>query len=148
MARASKDCIFCGRSPTTSEHIWAKWLRKHIAMPLLSHSAAASILNPDRTVTIDRRRWGGDPRQRGLQVVCKRCNETWMSSLQEAAKPVLVPLIEGRRCVLAEDRQRAVAAWAAMAITCAEYFQPQRTAVSVVARRFSLGSSLTSHLRT
>jgi hypothetical protein len=83
MARASIECIFCGHRPTTSEHIWAKWLRRYIAMPLVNHHAAAAMLNADRTVTITRKRWGGDPRQRGLEVVCKRCNETWMGGLQE-----------------------------------------------------------------
>src|SRR5262249_16575740 len=121
--------------PTTREHIWAKWSRKYIEMPLKKHSSGTAIINADRSVTRTNKVWGGDPRQRGLQIVCKRCNEGWMSDLQKASKPVLIPLIAGKKCILDQKRQTLASAWAAMTIICAEYFQPKNAAISVVARR-------------
>jgi hypothetical protein len=139
MARASKYCIFCGGAPTTREHIWADWLAKYIPKTMPKHSSATSILNRDRSVSKTAKVWGGDPRSRRLQIVCGSCNHRWMSDLQKATKPILLPLITGnsqKPVILDLDRQRTLAAWAAMSVICAEYFYPNRATVSVTDRRW------------
>jgi hypothetical protein len=135
MARASRYCIFCGGSPTTREHIWADWIAKYIPKLMLKHSSASSIINEDRSVQKISKIWGGDPRSRQLQIVCGPCNHRWMSSLQKAAKPILIPLITGKPIFLNPARQELLAAWAAMSVICAEYFYPDRAAISVTDRR-------------
>jgi hypothetical protein len=135
MARASKYCIFCGDHPTTREHIWAKWLGQFIPKTMRNYSSGSSILNAD-SVEHTSKIWGGDPCGRQLQIVCKRCNERWMSDLQKTAKPILIPLLRGTDISLNGQRQRTLAAWAAMSVICAEYFYPHRTAVSVTDRRW------------
>jgi hypothetical protein len=128
MARASKYCIFCGGSPTTREHIWADWLAKYIPKTMQKHSSTSSILNPDRSVERTLKVWGGDPRSRRLQIVCRHCNNHWMSELQAVAKPILIRLVSGnlknRPFMLDLNRQRILAAWSAMSVICAEYFHP------------------------
>jgi hypothetical protein len=139
MARASKDCIFCGEKPTTREHIWADWLTKYIPKTMPKHSSATSIVNPDRSVNRTSKVWGGDPRSRRLQIVCGPCNHHWMSDLQKVTKPILIPLITGKSkkpIVLNLERQKTLATWAAMSVICAEYFYPNRAAVSVTDRRW------------
>jgi hypothetical protein len=139
MARASKYCIFCGSHPTTREHIWADWLSRYIPKTMSKHSSAASIINQNRGVNKVSRIWGGDPRSRRLQIVCKGCNNHWMSDLQKAAKPVLIPLITGKSnkpITLNLDRQKLLASWATMTVICAEYFYPSRAAISVTDRRW------------
>jgi hypothetical protein len=96
MARTSKDCIFCGQSPTTREHIWADWLVQYIPKTMPKHNSTTTMLNADRTVDKISKVWGGDPRSRLLQIVCGPCNNGWMSDLQTAAKPTLIPLITGK----------------------------------------------------
>jgi hypothetical protein len=59
-----------------------------------------------------------------------------MSDLQNAAKPTLVPLVTGQPIALDLDRQKILAAWAAMSVICAEYFNPNRAAISVTDRRW------------
>jgi len=136
MARASKHCIFCGNAPTTREHIWADWLAKYIPKTLPNYTAAQSFLNPDRTVEKVEKLWGGDPRSRQLQIVCRPCNNHWMSGLQTAAKPILIPLIAGKSISLTSSRQEILAAWCAMTTICAEYFFPKTAASSVTQRRW------------
>lgn len=136
MARASRYCIFCGNSPTTKEHIWADWLGDYIPKTILNYSATQTRLNADRTIVTTKRRWAGDPRGRRLQIVCGPCNNRWMSRLQEAAKPILVPLLSGKAVHLSQSHQATLAAWCAMATICAEYFYPETAAVSVTQRRW------------
>jgi hypothetical protein len=136
MSRASKDCIFCGARPTTREHVWAVWLRPYFPRDKLNHTSGSAILDANGSVTNKVKRWGGDTHNRQLRVVCKRCNETWMSGLQVAAKPSVIPLVRGEQFLLTEERQHALAAWIAMSVICAEYFVPRGVAVSVIDRRF------------
>jgi hypothetical protein len=56
----------------------------------------------------------GDHRGRGLRVVCKSCNNGWMSDLQTKAKPILIQFLEGQTPALTVVDQTAIAAWATM----------------------------------
>jgi hypothetical protein len=47
-----------------------------------------------------------------VRHVCTGCNVGWMSSLEEEAKPVLTPMIQGRGKELHAGDQRQVATWA------------------------------------
>jgi hypothetical protein len=44
--------------------------------------------------------------------VCKKCNTGWMSGLEEAAAPLLTPLIEGRRQQYGNDELLVLRSWA------------------------------------
>jgi hypothetical protein len=59
-----------------------------------------------------------------------------MSELQNAAKSTLIPLITGKSIFLNLDRQKILAAWSTMSVICAEYFYPNRAAISVTGRRW------------
>ena len=102
----------------------------------MNYTASQSLLNPDRTIEKKEKLWGGDPRSRQLQIVCRPCNNHWMSDLQTAAKPVLIPLITGKAINLTPPRQESLAAWCAMTTMCAEYFYPKTASVSVTDRRW------------
>jgi hypothetical protein len=73
---------------------------------------------------------GWRPAQQRLQLVCRGCNNGWMSDLQREIKRVLLPLICGERTLLTPAMQAAVATWTAMTVMCAEYFNPSRVAVT------------------
>ena len=65
-------------------------------------------------------------------------NTGWMSEVQSAAKPHLIPLIEGRQCTIEGHPQRLISLWAAMAIMVGEFQEPEKVAISAEHR---------SHLR-
>ena len=47
-----------------------------------------------------------------LKRVCYVCNTGWMSELEDATAPILIPMINGRTTVLSMEEQRQIAAWA------------------------------------
>ncbi len=58
---------------------------------------------------------------RRARCVCATCNNGWMSEIVEAAKPALLPLIEGKRCRLSSDDKSRITAWIAVAVTVSEF---------------------------
>lgn len=47
-----------------------------------------------------------------LRIVCDPCNTRWMSRLEDAAKPIALPMILGETVTLGERAQTALSAWA------------------------------------
>jgi hypothetical protein len=78
----------------------------------------------------------GDPRSRRAYVACERCNTGWMSRLQEAAKPHLLPLIKGERAFIKPYDQRLIAAWAATCVMCAEWYNPELVSIPFSDREY------------
>lgn len=60
-----------------------------------------------------------------LRVVCHACNNQWMSRLETAAKPLLMPLILGRPATLTADNQATLARWFVMKAMVAERRDPR-----------------------
>jgi hypothetical protein len=56
----------------------------------------------------------GDTQSQRIRVVCKNCNNGWMSRLQQESKPLLVPFFEGRWPDIHRKTQGTLAAWATM----------------------------------
>ena len=59
-----------------------------------------------------------------------------MSSVEEWAKPALIPLINGTASFLDHDSQGAVATWIAMKTMVAEYLDPSKVAITLGERQF------------
>jgi hypothetical protein len=84
-------CAFCSRDATLSgEHIWSKWMRN------LFTGKSFTFVSRDEKDEITKQR-----RTRGIdltaKVVCKLCNETWLSDIEaNHARPALTDLILGR----------------------------------------------------
>jgi hypothetical protein len=86
-------CIFCGGRPLTREHIWPDWFRAHLPRTLPFYHSGRIVLNEDNTKTHSSKKTSGDPKSRKLRIVCNKCNNEWMSGVQNAAKPILIPLL-------------------------------------------------------
>jgi hypothetical protein len=125
MPRPQRFCIFCGRPGLTREHVWADWLKKYIPKNEINHTSFSATLHPTRS-DFRRKKVAGDLRSRRLRVVCRSCNNGWMSRLQERAKPLLLPLIKGESTAFTYDEQELLAAWITMSIMVAEQFDPYK----------------------
>lgn len=129
MSKPQKFCIYCGGPGLSKEHIFADWLRAYVPRELSEHRAEFTVMFPHKTEkTLERRT--GDTHARRLRRVCLACNRGWMSSLQEAAKPYLVPMLEGRQVSLHRRAQKAVAGWIAMTAMTAEYLNEEMVSIS------------------
>lgn len=129
-------CIFWDASrshtPLDYEHIWGKWLRQYVRSDANKHRMLAETIGepgtPNRTQIKLR---AGDPLQSNLKIVCKQCNSTWMSALQNDAKKILIPLIQGRKTTLGASAQNTLAAWCTMATMTGEYLTQDAAAISI-----------------
>jgi hypothetical protein len=127
-------CIVCPSADLTEEHPWAKWLQPHL-IKMTSFSHATVTVTEERKVQASRRVRVGDLQKRGLIVACARCNNGWMSDLQQKAKPHLLPLMHGDVSAIGINEQKLLTAWIAMTISVAEYFGG-RIAVPSADRRY------------
>lgn len=133
MARIT-GCIFCDGKPLTHEDFYPRWARE------------SGLLKGEHPKTI---RWnsthgagavqtlvvGGDPITRTLKVVCDKCNNGWMSELQNRAKPILTAMCLGHWPTLDKVGARTIGAWATMFTMVIEFDHIENVAATKVERR-------------
>jgi hypothetical protein len=100
-------CIFCGSSDLTEEHLIAAWVfrafhrsRRHPAGFGGTFVGPGELhISPEEPIAT-------------AKVLCRRCNNEWISRIDTAAADVLKPLIRGEETVtLDRAGQVAFAAW-------------------------------------
>lgn len=135
--RGRGRCIFCGKQPPevtmSKEHVFADWLRDYIPRELTQHTTQVTLDYLDKE-EISEQRHTGDPHARRVRCVCKPCNEGWMSQLQEAARPFLVPILTGKQVRLHRRAQTVLAGWVSMTIMVGEHVRRDMVAVSQAER--------------
>jgi hypothetical protein len=72
--------------------------------------------------------WTSDEMSIVAKQICEACNGGWMAQLEDAAKPYLTPLIQGRGRHLHETGQTLVAAWAAKTALAVHLTTPEKGA--------------------
>lgn len=135
MAKSPRKCIFCGAGKLTREHIWADWLRNYIPRDMQKHVVRTQIVYPTHSETTTKKR-GGDVRSTRVKCVCGPCNSGWMGDLQEAAKPIAIPLIRGQPILLDKSAQNTICAWIAMSVIAADLTQPEKSAIPDTDRKW------------
>jgi hypothetical protein len=53
----------------------------------------------------------GRPFTRAPYIACKVCNNGWMKDLEDRARPLLLPMLDGFKTVLDRTSQTVIAAW-------------------------------------
>jgi hypothetical protein len=110
--------------------VWPTWLTQYVPRALKSYHDTIAEINPEGEITKSRKKWDGDPRSRRAQCVCGKCNNGWMSRLQEQTKPPLLKLVQAQETRLTIHDQRLLATWATMTTMTSEYIQPSTAAIS------------------
>jgi hypothetical protein len=103
-----RGCLFCGASgPLTDEHVYGKWLRK------LGYTGEGvrEIVRGDGSTPIIQ---SGGPFSKRLKIVCRPCNNEWMSGMETGAEPWLTAMFNARASsvMLDEAAQLTLARWA------------------------------------
>jgi len=108
-----KTCIFCQGTleRSSDEHVLPQWLLGYLKIRGEDISPTHYSFQSGSTV-VSTRRHKVDNLVEGR--VCSKCNNGWMSSLESEAKPLLVPLMEAEKEVVAlkPDERLKVARWA------------------------------------
>jgi hypothetical protein len=104
-------CILCGSTGDMSaEHVIPDWTRPFLSSPGGKGTHQRTVLSAGGQIEETSYRTG--PAATTIKSVCAPCNNGWMSRLEEHTKPLLVPMLEGRRRVYTEREQATVATWA------------------------------------
>jgi hypothetical protein len=102
------ECIFCGGKPLTREHLWPRWLRDYFGTSHLPHRYGAAASSSNDVVD-----WNGPPATKTARLLCNVCNNDWGSRLEDAAKLLLLPMIQGHPKRLSQSSQRTATLWLA-----------------------------------
>lgn len=115
----SRRCVFCGSADLTKEHVWPRWL--------------SEALGGNGPLRFERQGLGDEPRAWArvsldvtVGVVCRECNNGWLSDLEDAAKPLLEPLIRGESVTLTPEESKTVALWCVKTALLFQYTHPER----------------------
>lgn len=121
-----RQCVFCGATPVTREHVIPKWIsklpvfekvleeiEKNLDAPhYLTKWKLDSRGKPAEPLFVERGR-KFRPHQTEVPVVCKdKCNGGWMSDLEQEVRPYLTKLIEGEVVPLNRTQLSALSRWA------------------------------------
>jgi len=107
MRSSTRYCVFCGTTPLTLEHNPPQWINEFCSD--LDHGGTTTFFT-DRSRTHPRGASHTVAATAG-RVVCGRCNNGWMSNLENAVKPVLGPMTQGHGTRLTKERQGVLAEW-------------------------------------
>src|SRR5450631_2325848 len=87
-----RPCAFCPSTANISgEHVWSNWMNELFPLGKVQFQRVTL----DGTVLSE---WQAPELNLKANVVCKPCNETWMSDIEShCAKPAMADLILGKR---------------------------------------------------
>jgi hypothetical protein len=122
-------CVFCEAtdSEPSKEDVLPRWIARLFA----GHRKARFVSRVGRL---------GDPSWSGLQFEtvghfgrqtygpCRRCNNGWLSALEAAAKPVLMPLFRGESHTIEPAALAVLAQWTVKTVLLYEYMRYEEQA--------------------
>lgn len=95
-----KQCLFCPRPVDSAEHIWSDWILKE--------------LKPTEPIHIKNKttsKWVDNPEVR-IKCVCGKCNNSWMSDVENENKLHIRAMMHDKSLVLKPAQQKSLTKWA------------------------------------
>jgi hypothetical protein len=107
-----KRCAFCIGKANSKEHMWPEWAKEHLPndgewyRPLF-YQTKGKITTKGKPSKI---------RQNGLRnltvrTVCRSCNNSWMSKVEERSKPIISKLMLGENHSISHADRRQLREW-------------------------------------
>jgi hypothetical protein len=121
---SAKSCIFCGRFDGLSkEHIWPQWMAAYlpVAEPKAHISEVHSGIPKQPRVLQRRSERPGPVHTKKVRAVCQRCNNTWMSAIEEQAKPVLLRFLTSSSSNIDTAEASHLSTWAVLKTVVGEH---------------------------
>jgi hypothetical protein len=104
-----EDCIFCASPADSGEDIFPSWIRKRIPQPTGPMPVIHNVDGTDIDV------WNAYQLTfLKLKAVCARCNNTWMSRIENKVARILLNMIVGTSITLSPEEQVDLATWASL----------------------------------
>jgi hypothetical protein len=106
------NCLACGptSSPPSREHVFSRWLLEEFQ----GRDVPMGLFKRDTDGNRERKRVDIKLDSFRLKGICEACNNGWMSTLENEAKPLILALIRGviQFSALSEVQRRVLARWA------------------------------------
>ena len=109
-------CIFCPNRASTKEDAWPLWL-----MRLLFGGASGTIEGERSSHPVGP--WRAVRPGLKVKVVCARCNNGWMSELENRVKPIVETLCREESAALSAADQETLAVWSVKTAMVFEAFR-------------------------
>jgi hypothetical protein len=104
---AKRACLFCGRTPVSTEHAVALWTGD-----VIPGSGPWTHRHVEHHGDEPIREWSKGVPDLKCNVPCEPCNNGWMSALEARARPVLTPLIQAKTARLEPHQLELTCFWA------------------------------------
>ena len=123
-----RSCVFCQSKGMSKEHFWPNWvgpfLKKHKENNFTSELYTGLGKNPMELKK--KRAQPGNLFTKKMRVVCKSCNNGWMSRLEAEAKPILLSILEGKSFRFDSSVQETLAKWIVMKVIVSEHSEEEK----------------------
>jgi hypothetical protein len=103
-------CIFCSSEGKMSkEHLWSEWARKAIEAD--TGQPVSVVPHVIEKSDGSNKQWDAPVFSATLNKVCRDCNSTWMSDVEELTKDLVLPMLRNEQVLLGKEEQLCLAAW-------------------------------------
>jgi hypothetical protein len=109
-----QQCLFCPNPIDSAEHIWSDWILKD-----LKHATSVRMTVGRESV------WRDNPKIK-IKVVCRTCNNGWMSQCEEVSKLPIRAMINDNPCGLTKSDQQKLSRWAMLKAMVVDSINPAR----------------------
>lgn len=133
MSKTPNRCRFCGALGSSREHIIAQWIGEAMrpsVPPGVDFVFRHRSENPDAGIGLTEKSAKGMAFY--TRAVCRECNNGWMAQVEDKAKSVMRPMIQGQRRYLEIADQQTLALWAIKTVLA---FQTQEGATTYAVDR-------------
>jgi len=106
----------------SKEHFWPEWISSHIPKhPTDNHISEIQVSEGRDNILLNNKdKRPGNVITKKLRVVCKKCNNGWMSQLEETAKPIIKAMLENKKFTIQQDDLAILVKWITMKVLIAE----------------------------
>ena len=120
----------------SKEHFYPAWLAEFIDSGKV-HNVAMLVtrLGARPKEVTERYRRQGHLITKTLRVVCRTCNNGWMSQMESAVKPLLVSSVMGQERTLELPDVTFLAQWVCLKAMLAEHADPELASTPAIDRR-------------
>lgn len=101
--RTARQCFCCPAPADSREHVLPAWVARYLGLAgrKFEHTTARNVAEYGEVPATNFR----------ARILCRTCNGAF-GTLEDAAKPRLIPLIDGQNAILDGEDQEVIAAWA------------------------------------
>lgn len=122
------SCVFCGQTNVkmSKEHVFGDWISRYFIEELgVDLKGVAEMVDVDGQIT----QFPTTPFQQKVRIVCKPCNEGWMSKLENDVMEMLKLMMIGKPVMLRSNAKKHLAFWCAKTALVLDHLHPQHRIV-------------------